>query len=68
MTRISALADRLQYKDTPFVVRRWDTDITVLPNKYLNELRLYPTTKLSGVKAQVAVSTSKLLMYCSDTL
>lgn len=59
--RISSLLNGLrltleQYRDTPFVVRRWDTDITVLPNKYLNELRLYPPTKLSGVKAQVAVS------------
>ncbi|KAF2191565.1 cytochrome P450 [Zopfia rhizophila CBS 207.26] len=42
-----------KYKDKPFVVRRYDVDISVLPNKYLNELRLYPNTKLSGVKAQV---------------
>ncbi|KAF2477644.1 cytochrome P450 [Lindgomyces ingoldianus] len=42
-----------QYRDSPFVVRRYDVDISVLPNKYLNELRLYPNTKLSGVKAQV---------------
>ncbi|KAF1994165.1 cytochrome P450 [Amniculicola lignicola CBS 123094] len=44
----------MKYKDVPFVVRRVDVDITVLPNKYLNELRLYPTSKLSGVKAHVA--------------
>lgn len=33
--------------------------MTILPNKYQNELRLYPTTKLSGVKAQVQVGSPR---------
>ena len=46
-----------QFKDRPFVVKRYDVDITVMPNRHLEELRLIPPTKLSGVRAQVAVST-----------
>ncbi|KAI1337309.1 cytochrome P450 [Xylariaceae sp. FL0016] len=42
-----------QFKDQPFVVRRHDVDITVMPNRYLTELRLFPTSKLSAVRAQV---------------
>ncbi|KAF2198781.1 putative cytochrome P450 [Delitschia confertaspora ATCC 74209] len=45
-----------KYKDTPFVIRRYDTDISVLPKKYLDEIRLYPVAKLSGVKAQNLVN------------
>ncbi|ROW08498.1 hypothetical protein VMCG_03255 [Cytospora schulzeri] len=40
-------------KNVPFVLRRYDTDITVLPIKYLDEMRLIPRTKLNGKKAQV---------------
>jgi hypothetical protein len=41
--------------------------MTVLPNKYQNELRLYPTTKLSGMKAQVQVRLSFLpSMQCTN--
>ncbi|POS72957.1 hypothetical protein DHEL01_v208647 [Diaporthe helianthi] len=39
-------------KDIPFVLRRYDTDITVLPIKYLEEMRLIPRSKLNGKKAQ----------------
>ncbi|RYP17317.1 hypothetical protein DL765_004608 [Monosporascus sp. GIB2] len=42
------------FKTRPFVVKRYDVDITVMPNKYLEELRLIPPTKLSAVKAQVS--------------
>ncbi|KAI1470984.1 cytochrome P450 [Daldinia caldariorum] len=42
-----------KFKDKPFVVRRYDVDITVLPHKYLGELRLIPSSKLSGVRAQI---------------
>lgn len=38
------------------MVRRYDTDITVLPIKYLDEMRLIPRHKLNGKKAQVNVS------------
>jgi len=37
-----------QFKDVPFVVRRLDTDIHVLPMKYLDELRLVPRNDLNG--------------------
>ncbi|KAK8132038.1 cytochrome P450 monooxygenase, partial [Apiospora kogelbergensis] len=40
-------------KNTPFILRRYDTDITVLPGKYLDEMRLVPRHKLNGKKAQV---------------
>ncbi|KAF2195527.1 putative cytochrome P450, partial [Zopfia rhizophila CBS 207.26] len=42
-----------KYKDGAFVVRRLDSDLLVLSNKYLGELRLLPNTKLSNVHAQV---------------
>ncbi|KAI0531543.1 cytochrome P450 [Xylaria digitata] len=41
-----------KYKDRPFVVKRSDMNFTVLPHKYLNELRLVPETKLSAAVAQ----------------
>lgn len=40
----------------PFVVRRYDVDFTVLPMRYLEEIRLISTTKLSSKGAQVGVS------------
>ncbi|KAI8955130.1 cytochrome P450 [Xylaria longipes] len=42
-----------KYKDRPFVIRRYDVDFTVLPHKYLSELRFVPENKLSASKAQV---------------
>ncbi|KAH4007251.1 hypothetical protein HBI81_039170 [Parastagonospora nodorum] len=43
----------LKWKDRPFVLRRWDMDLTVFPNKFLDELRHYPASKLSGVHAHI---------------
>lgn len=40
------------------MLRRYDTDITVLPIKYLDEMRVIPRHKLNGKKAQVNVSAS----------
>ncbi|KAK8103052.1 cytochrome P450 monooxygenase [Apiospora sp. TS-2023a] len=40
-------------KHAPFVLRRYDTDITILPRKYLDEMRLVPRNILNGKKAQV---------------
>ncbi|KAJ8130147.1 hypothetical protein O1611_g3484 [Lasiodiplodia mahajangana] len=40
-----------KYKDDPFVLRRQDHDITILPTKYVNELRSIPTAKLSRGRA-----------------
>ncbi|PVI05734.1 cytochrome P450 [Periconia macrospinosa] len=36
------------FKNQPFIVRRLDTDIHVLPMKYLDELRLLPRNDLNG--------------------
>ncbi|KUL83805.1 hypothetical protein ZTR_06647 [Talaromyces verruculosus] len=38
-------------KDQPFVLRRQDLDITVLPTKYISELRTISNSKLSRGKA-----------------
>ena len=46
----------MQYKDRAFVVRKLDGDISILPTKYLDELRQLSSEKLSGVKAQSLVS------------
>ncbi|KAI0418906.1 cytochrome P450 [Xylaria grammica] len=40
-----------KYKDSPFVLRRQDHDITILPTKYVNELRTIPNAKLSRGRA-----------------
>ncbi|KAI0889376.1 cytochrome P450, partial [Annulohypoxylon maeteangense] len=40
-----------KFKDVPFVVRRYDTDIHVMPMKYLDELRLIPRNELNGKMA-----------------
>lgn len=37
-----------QFKNIPFVVRRLDTDIHIMPMKYLDELRLLPRAHLNG--------------------
>ncbi|KAI4597404.1 hypothetical protein KJ359_004510 [Pestalotiopsis sp. 9143b] len=37
-----------KFKDVPFVVSRLDTDINVMPMKYLDELRLVPRNQLNG--------------------
>ena len=37
-----------QYNDRPFILRRHDADINVLPMKYLDELRLVPREELNG--------------------
>ncbi|KAI0429147.1 cytochrome P450 [Xylaria sp. FL1042] len=41
-----------KYKDRPFVVKRFDANFNVLPNKYLDELRLVPETKLDEAQVQ----------------
>jgi hypothetical protein len=46
---------RKQWKDRPFVLRRWDLDLTVFPNKYIEELRAYPANKISGIHAHIGV-------------
>ncbi|PSN64497.1 putative cytochrome P450 [Corynespora cassiicola Philippines] len=42
-----------KFKDSSFVVKRLDSDLIVLSNKYLDELRLIPNNKLSNVHSQV---------------
>ncbi|TGO62010.1 hypothetical protein BCON_0023g00320 [Botryotinia convoluta] len=72
ITTISVMADqrkaiaphsgRLSQKDirTIFTVRRNDTDLLIISNAYLDELRLLPNTKLSSVQTQVKASFSVL--------
>lgn len=50
------LIPRWQFKDIPFVVRRFDTDIHVVPMKYLDELRLVPRNDLNGKMVHYNVS------------
>lgn len=45
-------------KDSFFIVKRMDTDITIVPQKYLDELRLSPPEKLSSTHANIHVSSS----------
>lgn len=44
----------------PFVLRRQDLDITVLPTKYVTELRSIPNAKLSRGKANFMVINMSL--------
>jgi hypothetical protein len=46
------------------VVRRYDADITILPIKYLEEMRLIPRHKLNSKIPQVKVSV-KLDLECT---
>ncbi|KAI1337313.1 cytochrome P450 [Xylariaceae sp. FL0016] len=41
-------------KNSPFVVCRYDTDISILPRKHLVELRNIPAAKLSAIKVQIS--------------
>ncbi|KAI1359870.1 cytochrome P450 [Xylaria arbuscula] len=47
-----SVANGKQYKDRPFVVKRFDINFNVLPNKYLEELRLVPETILDQAQVQ----------------
>lgn len=47
---------REQLKEAPFVIRRYDTDFTVLPIKVLDEIRAIPKHKLNAKIAIVSVS------------
>ncbi|KAK0630861.1 cytochrome P450 [Bombardia bombarda] len=40
-----------KFRDTPFLLRRFDSDVMVLPKKYLNELRLAPASQLNSARA-----------------
>ncbi|KFY24017.1 hypothetical protein V491_02323 [Pseudogymnoascus sp. VKM F-3775] len=49
-----------KFGDSPFTIRRYDTDITILPKKYLNELRLVSSSKLSTA---IALSGNKVYQW-----
>jgi hypothetical protein len=53
----SEITDNLQYntKGKSFVLRRQDLDVTVLPTKYISELRTIPNAQLSRGKANFMV-------------
>lgn len=42
-----------KFKDTPFLVRRYDNDVLVMPMKYLNELSRIPNKKFDSKAAAV---------------
>ena len=44
-----------KFKDSAFTVLRPDSTLTVLPNRYVDELRNVPNTKLDGIAAIVEV-------------
>jgi hypothetical protein len=44
-----------KFKDSVFTVLRPDSTLTVLPNRYVDELRDIPNTKLDGIAAIVEV-------------
>lgn len=43
----------LQFKDGMFYVRRNDSDILVISNKYVDELKALPEAKLSAMEAHI---------------
>ena len=45
-----------QYGEKPFIVRRWDNDITIFHNKYIGEICSFPNSKASAMQAQIKVS------------
>ncbi|KAL7940470.1 hypothetical protein V8C42DRAFT_226064 [Trichoderma barbatum] len=47
--------EKYNTKNKPFVLRRQDLDVTVLPTKYIEELRTIPNAKLSRGKANFMV-------------
>ncbi|KAF3404187.1 hypothetical protein DPV78_003386 [Talaromyces pinophilus] len=52
----------LQTKNKPYVLRRFDVDILVLPMKYLEEICLMSTSELSSKSAQAGGSLNKTLL------
>lgn len=53
--KCSLFAPQYNTKNKPFVLRRQDLDVTVLPTKYIEELRTIPNAKLSRGKANFMV-------------
>lgn len=58
----------IQFKDTPFLVRRYDNDVLVMPMKYLNELSRIPNKKFDSKAAAVGVGLSSVLHHSSFSL
>lgn len=56
VTSWDEMANDRQYKDRPFIVKRFDINFNVLPNKYLEELRLVPETILDQSQVQVMLT------------
>ncbi|MCJ1405110.1 hypothetical protein MMC11_008336 [Xylographa trunciseda] len=42
-----------KYKDSLFIVRRCDTDIVVMSNKYIDEIRKLPESSISVIEAHI---------------
>ena len=50
-----------RYKNGIFKIRRNDTDIVIVSNKYVDELRALPEEKASAIEAHIKVEILKLL-------
>ncbi|EMR72863.1 putative cytochrome p450 protein [Eutypa lata UCREL1] len=51
-------------REKPFVIRRWDRDVTILPQKHLNDMRSIPNTKLN---AQIIAAINQAHEYTGLT-
>lgn len=70
VTSAIKLLNKRQYnaKGKPFVLRRQDLDVTILPNKYISELRTIPNAKLSRGKANFMVRKSPPTRYLDTVI
>ena len=57
-------SDVAKFKDSAFTVLRPDSTLTVLPNRYVDELRNVPDTKLDGIAAIVEVRPDLAVSEC----
>lgn len=53
--KVDRTADNPKFKDSWFQLARNDRDILIVSNKYTEELRGLPNTKLSAIQALISV-------------
>lgn len=61
---LCSLLTSKKFKDTSYVVRRMDTDVTMLALKYLNELRKSGLDELNATHANIHVRCSENYLLC----
>lgn len=54
----------MQSREKPFVIRRWDRDVTILPQKHLNDMRSIPNTKLNAQIIAAIVRELTPILHC----